>query len=175
MARSMPKGGGGGSVDWVALAESNPVVMFRVVEHLEDFQGRGGATPQVKVDMAILTGQQRGRVVTGERVIGKGITQELSKRDAQGGYVHAPGADVPVRLTVLQSYGNDYCATQVPSTPEMEVVDKLFPDGGEDEAWAKARKAWEAKGNSSGGDAPTPAMAGASAAPAASASDDAPW
>lgn len=137
MARSMPKGGGGGSVDWVALAESNPVVMFRYTERMKDFEGRGGATPQVRLDMAVLTGPQAGRVVRGESVIGKGITNEIIK--------HEVGADIPVRLTVLNSYGNDYCATQSPSDPEMKVVDKLFPEGKEDQSWAKASEAWAKK------------------------------
>lgn len=155
MGRSMPKGGGGGAVDWVALAESNPVVMFRYLERMKDFEGRGGATPQIKIDMAVLTGPQAGRVVEGESVIGKGLTVELVK--------HSPGADVPCRLTVLQSYGNDYCATQIPSAPEMEVVDKLFPEGKEDQAWEKARAAWAKK-------------APAEAAPAETApASDAPW
>lgn len=163
MGRSMPKGGGGGTVDWVALAESNPVVMFRRIRKLEDFNGRNGATSQILADMCVLTGPQAGRVVSGEKIIGRGITNELDRHD--------DGADVPCRLTVLKNAGNDYCATQVPSQPEMAVVDKLFPEGSEDETWAKARKAWAEKNG--GAESESKAEPAQAAAPAAS--DDAPW
>lgn len=167
MGRVKPKGGGGGTVDWVALAEHNPIVVLRHQGRLEDFQGRGGATPQVKLDMLVLSGPQAGRVVDGEKVIGKGITNEMTK--------HAQGDDVPVRLSVLNSAGNDYCATQVPSAPEMELVDRLFPEGQEDDVWAKARASWAEKSKAA------PALADdvrAGAAPKAAPSPagaDAPW
>lgn len=123
----------GDYIDFKALSAEGAAVVMTIRELLEPEQSTYGEIEPVRARVIVLTGEQKGQVFEDEKIISKGITSSLRRRDV--------GDDVVGRI---RPYGQGrYPGLEREDSGDIELAEKALAHF--DGAPAKASKAKASK------------------------------